>query len=85
MNHKKYFTLSFDDGIEQDKKLIELLKQYGLQCTFNLNGGLFGKKDYVAYIGEVGFLDVPADARIRRAIFKTVSHNRIPEDEIRQV
>ena len=85
MSRKKYFTLSFDDGIEQDKKLIALLKQYGLQCTFNLNGGLFGKKDYVAYIGEIGFKDIPADARVHRTFYKTVSHNRIPEDEIRQV
>lgn len=23
---KKYFTLSFDDGLEQDKKVLELMK-----------------------------------------------------------
>lgn len=51
MNQKKHFTPSFDDGLEQDKKLIVLLKQYGLQCTFNLNGGLLENKDYITCIG----------------------------------
>ena len=36
---KKYFTLSFDDGLEQDKKVLELMKKYGLRGTFNLNSG----------------------------------------------
>jgi peptidoglycan/xylan/chitin deacetylase (PgdA/CDA1 family) len=44
MAFKKYFTLSFDDGIEHDKQLIAIMKQYGLKGTFNLNAGLFGYK-----------------------------------------
>ena len=44
MAFKKYFTLSFDDGVEQDKKIIALMKQYGLKGSFNLNAGLFGYK-----------------------------------------
>ena len=32
---KKYFTLSFDDGLEQDKRVIRLMRQYGLKGTFN--------------------------------------------------
>ncbi|MDR2730001.1 MAG: polysaccharide deacetylase family protein [Treponema sp.] len=44
MAFKKYFTLSFDDGIEHDKQLIAIMKQYGLSGTFNLNAGLFGYK-----------------------------------------
>ncbi len=85
MGYKKYFAMSFDDGLEQDKKLIRLLKKYGVQCTFNLNGGLFGQRDYVARIGNIGFMDIPAEAKIRRALFKHSSHNRIPQDEIKQV
>ena len=30
---KKYFTLSFDDGLEQDKRVIQLMRQYGLKGT----------------------------------------------------
>ena len=40
---KKYFTLSFDDGITQDIRIIEILKKYGMHCaTFNINTGLLG-------------------------------------------
>ena len=40
----KYVTFSFDDGVTQDKRLIELLDKYGLKSTFNLNSSLFGLK-----------------------------------------
>lgn len=40
---RKYFTLSFDDGITQDLRLIEILKKYDVDCcTFFLNTGLMG-------------------------------------------
>lgn len=45
---KKAFTLSYDDGITQDKRLIELFNRYGVKGTFNLNPGLFGRKGTVA-------------------------------------
>ena len=32
---KKTVTFSYDDGITQDIRLIELLNKYGLKCTFN--------------------------------------------------
>lgn len=41
---KKEITFSFDDGIEQDKRLIALFDKYGLKCTFNINSGFFGMK-----------------------------------------
>lgn len=77
--------MSYDDGLEQDKKLIQLLKKYNLQCTFNINGGLFGKKDRVARIGDIGFMEIPEDAKIWRTIFKNSNHHRIQKDEIKQV
>ena len=30
MAFHKYLTFSFDDGLEQDKRLIRLMKKYGL-------------------------------------------------------
>ncbi len=36
----KAVTFSYDDGVEQDIRLIEILNKYGLKCTFNLNTGL---------------------------------------------
>lgn len=37
---KKAITFSYDDGITQDIRLIELLNKYGLKGTFNLNSEL---------------------------------------------
>lgn len=36
----KAVTFSYDDGIEQDKRLIEIFNKYRLKCTFNLNSGI---------------------------------------------
>ena len=39
---KKIVTFSFDDGVHQDKRLIELFNKYGLKGTFNLNSSFLG-------------------------------------------
>ena len=36
----KALTLSYDDGVEQDKRLIEILNRYNIKATFNLNSGI---------------------------------------------
>ena len=40
----KAVTFSYDDGVTQDIRLIELLNKYNLKCTFNLNSELLGRK-----------------------------------------
>ena len=40
----KAITFSFDDGVTQDIRLIELLNKYNLKCTFNINSELLSKK-----------------------------------------
>ena len=40
---KKAVTFSYDDGVLQDKRLIEILNKYGMKCTFNVNSGFLGK------------------------------------------
>lgn len=39
---KKAITFSFDDGVTQDIRLIEILNKYGLRATFNINSALLG-------------------------------------------
>ena len=39
----KAVTFSFDDGITQDQRLIQLLNRYGLKATFNINSELLGQ------------------------------------------
>lgn len=38
-------TLSYDDGVKSDARLIEILKKHGLKATFNVNSGLFSPDD----------------------------------------
>ncbi len=39
---KKAVTFSYDDGVTQDFRLVELLNKYNLKCTFNINSELHG-------------------------------------------
>ena len=41
----KALTLSYDDGVEQDEKLIAIAEKYGLKGTFNINSGCFPPED----------------------------------------
>lgn len=38
-------TLSYDDGVKQDLRMVEILKKHGIKCTFNINAGLFPPED----------------------------------------
>lgn len=40
----KALTLSYDDGVTQDKRLVSILNSYGIKSTFNLNSGLLKSK-----------------------------------------
>lgn len=42
---KKALTLSYDDGVIFDKRLIEIMSKYGLKGTFNLCGSFFSPTD----------------------------------------
>ncbi len=48
---KKAITLSYDDGVTQDIRFIELLNKYNLKATFNLNSS------YLGLPGEIGGFD----------------------------
>ncbi len=37
-------TLSYDDGVVYDRKLIEIMSKNGLRGTFNINSGLFAQE-----------------------------------------
>lgn len=52
MDYKKIVTFSFDDGVTQDIRFIEILNKYGLKCTFNLNSELFGKDGELTVLGQ---------------------------------
>ena len=41
----KALTFSYDDGVTQDVRLIELFNKYGMKATFNLNSQLLGRQN----------------------------------------
>ena len=49
---KKALTFSFDDGVKQDLRLIEIFNRYGLKGTFNINSALLGKEGVVFHFGR---------------------------------
>ena len=91
----KAVTFSYDDGVTQDIRLIELLNKYGLKATFNLNSGLLGNQMNIVRAGvEVSHNKVMPEQV--RDIYKghevavhTLTHPMLPtlpdEEVIRQV
>ncbi len=76
----KFFTMSFDDGTVQDVRFTEILNQYGLKCTFNLNSGFFGQRHRIVHDGidcdhtEITADMVPALYRGHEVAVHTVDH-----------
>ncbi len=84
---KKYFCWNIDDGLEQDKKITEVLRKNGMGATFNLNSSMFGKKQMIGRVGNYGMKDVPIE-KYRRGLFHLMKYHesfRIPADEVKQV
>lgn len=46
-------TLSYDDGVDQDERLLEIMACHGLKGTFNLNGSLLCEGEPVYPAGQV--------------------------------
>jgi len=49
----KAFTMSYDDGVETDVRLIEIMRKNGLKGTFNLNSALYAPEGTVYPAGTV--------------------------------
>ena len=49
----KALTLSYDDAVEQDIRLIEIMKANGLKGTFNINTGLYAEEGKVFPEGQI--------------------------------
>lgn len=43
---KKALTFSYDDGVEQDIRLMEIFNRHGLKATFNLNSSRFEQEEH---------------------------------------
>lgn len=49
----KAFTMSYDDGVKQDVRLIQLMRENGVKGTFNLNSGVYAPEGVVYPAGQV--------------------------------
>ncbi len=50
---KKAFTMSYDDGVEQDIRLIEIMQRHGVKGTFNINGRDLLTEEYTYPAGTI--------------------------------
>lgn len=48
----KAFTLSYDDGVDLDERLVALFDRHSLKATFNINSGLYADEDATYPEGE---------------------------------
>ena len=64
---KKAVTFSFDDGVTQDIRLIEIFNKYGLKGTFNLNSGFLGLNGTLDRNGRIVRHDKIAADKIKEA------------------
>ena len=85
--YRKYFAWSFDDGLEQDRRIIEILKKYDMGATFHLNSGLFGERTYEGRIGNLGMTEMPASRYEKGGwhLLPYAEHFRLSEDEAGRV
>ena len=49
----KALTLSYDDGVQQDIRFIEILDKYGIKCTFNINSYSFEEEERSYAEGQI--------------------------------
>ena len=49
----KALTLSYDDGVEQDRTLMDILDKRQIKCTFNINTGCFTEEGTVYPKGHI--------------------------------
>lgn len=92
---KKAVTFSFDDGVTQDVRLIELFNRYGLKSTFNINSELLGRSGSLGCNGrnvahnKVAPTDVKNVYRGHEVAVHTLTHPNLTmldeEEIVRQV
>jgi peptidoglycan/xylan/chitin deacetylase (PgdA/CDA1 family) len=76
----KAVTFSYDDGVTQDLRVIEMLNRYGMKGTFNLNSGGLGTRysgmieDTFVYRDKVFANDVKTVYEGHEVASHTVNH-----------
>ncbi len=74
----KALTLSYDDGKEQDRRLIALFNRYGIKATFHLNSGLFADPKRIKP-GEIAELYKGHEVACHTVTHPTIARCPLPE------
>ena len=78
-------TLSYDDGVQQDEKLISILNAHGIRATFNLNSGLFAPEGTVFPKGQIhrrlteSQVKALYDVSVHEVAVHCLTHRSLPE------
>ncbi len=93
--NEKAITFSYDDGVLQDFRLVELLNKYGIKATFNINSELLGTERVLTINGKpiqhnkISRCDVAPLYRGHEVAVHTLTHPHLTtlsdEEIIRQV
>ena len=81
----KAVTFSYDDGITQDVRMINLMNKYNLKSTFNINSGLLARKGLITWDGvrvshyKVHPEDVKSIYQGHEVAVHTVGHRLLPQ------
>lgn len=87
----KAITFSFDDGVTQDIRLVEMFNKYGLKGTFNLNSDLLSQDNslerngHIVCHNKVAVSDVARVYAGHEVAVHTLTHpnlTTLPEEEI---
>lgn len=71
----KCLTLSYDDGVINDRRLVALMRKYGLKGTFNINSGEYADAEYDDYRKNHRRLTKPAALELyKNSGFEVASH-----------
>lgn len=82
----KALTFSFDDGVTQDRRLIEILDKYGLKATFNINTALLNRRNTITNHegitvphNKVAMFEVKELYKNHEVAVHTLTHPRLPD------
>jgi len=94
-NKMKAVTFSYDDGVVQDRRVVELFNYYGVKGTFNINSGMFGLKhsrmygDTLIHPNRLEREEIVALYNGHEVAAHTITHPQLPtmpdEEIVRQV
>ena len=71
----KAFTMSYDDGVTQDIRLVEILNKNGIFATFNLTSGKFGRDSFTHKNITVNILPPETDFRKLYSVHEIAVHS----------